>query len=133
MESNLTLFFLAIDGFLLYLKLRPESMITKAALTWIGPLPEIGQSWAKFQMRWALYSFVWLCQFALVISALWWFVSKYPEVYSQWLFQLFWFALPIGIGVSLLATVGFLFKATKARYFGPNPYWNGGPNEDIQA
>ena len=133
MESKLTVFFLAVDAFLLYMKLRPESVITRAALTWIGPMPEIGQSWAMFQMRWAVYSFVWLCQFALVFSALWWFVSSYPEVYSQSWFQLFWFALPIGTGVALLATIGFLVKAAKARYFGPNPYWDGYSNEDIQA
>jgi hypothetical protein len=34
-------------------------------------------------------------------------------------------ALPIGAGMALLAAVAFFLKAAKARYFGPNPTYDG--------
>lgn len=37
-----------------------------------------------------------------------------------WL-QVVWFGLPLGAGMALLASVGFLIKAAKARLIGPNP------------
>ena len=99
----------------------PNNVFVRTALTWLGPFPTPNESWASFQLRWAAYSFRWLVEFALAFAALWFLVSRAPEVYSYTLFQLFWFALPIGIGIALFASVGFLMKSAKAHYFGPNP------------
>jgi len=132
MEGRIAAFWLIVYVVLWLLRLRPESVISRAAFSWIGPSPLLGQAWAQFQMRWAMYSFGWLCQFALVFSVLWFLVSRSPDLYSEVWFQVFWFALPLGAGVALLASVGFLFRAAKARYIGPNPIWTGQSNEDAE-
>lgn len=123
MEWKIVAFWVIVFVVIVALKLRPESIVARAAFSWIGPLPERDQSLAQFQMRWAMYSFGWLCQFALVFSVLWLIASTSPGVDSQIWFQVIGFALPLGAGVALLATVGFLVKAAKARYIGPNPIW----------
>ncbi len=133
MESSIFLFWLVVIALLLYMKRQPTSVVAKAALTWIGPTPKIGQTLAVFQMRWAAYAFGWLCQFALMFCALWWFASSNSDIQFKWLFQLFWFALPLGIGIALASTLWFVARAAKARYVGPNPNWQGLQNEDVQA
>jgi hypothetical protein len=70
MEGKILAFFLAVDALLWLLKRRPKSSIARSALTFFGPTPRSGQSWASFQLSWAMYSFGWLCQFALVLAVL---------------------------------------------------------------
>jgi hypothetical protein len=84
-------------------------------------------------MRWAMYSFGWLSQIALVFSGLWFFASRTPGIDSRPWFLGFAFALSLGAGVAFLATLGFLCKAAKARYIGPNPTWNPPPDEHAAA
>ena len=132
MKIAILTFWAAVCISLWFLRRHPESVIARAAFSWIGPVPTLGQSWAVFQLRWAMYSFGWLCQFALVFSALWFLVSRSPNVYSYMWFQVFWFALPLGVGIASLASLGFLVKAAKAHYIGPNPTW-GGPQHEVPA
>ena len=44
----------------------------------------------------------------------------FPQVPNQTWWQVCWFALPLGVGMALLAAIGFLVKSAKARVFGPN-------------
>jgi hypothetical protein len=113
------------------LRIRPESALSRAAFTWIGPRPVMGQEWAAFQARWAMYSFGWLCQIALVFSALEFLSIRLPGVESLPWFLALAFSLALGAGVALLATIGFLLKATKARYLGPNPKWSPPPDDNM--
>src|SRR5215467_11041352 len=108
------IFWLVVYITLWLLRLMPHSVISRAALTWIGPQPLAGQSWASYQARWAMYSFGWLSQIALVFSAFWFYAYKNPDVATQPWFLALGFSFPIGAGISFLATVGFLFKAAKA-------------------
>ena len=133
MESKILTFWIIICVCIWLLKLRPNSIISKAAFTWFGPMPKIGETYVTYQLRWMTYSFGWLCQFCLFFSILWFFVARSPELYSYNWFKVLWFALPFGIGISGLASLGFLFKALKANYFGPNPVWEGDPNEITRA
>ena len=80
-----------------------------------------------------MYSFAWLCQIALVFSALRVIASRAADVDSAPWFLGFAFALSLGAGVALLATLGFLFKAAKARYIGLNPTWNPPPDDHTAA
>jgi hypothetical protein len=127
MERSLLVFWLIAYGALWVLKIRPGSSITRAAFTWIGPRPLSGQTWSSFQARWAIYSFGWLCQIAVVFSALWALTSRIAGAQERPWYIAFAFALTLGAGIALFATLGFVLKAGKARYFGPNPVCNPPP------
>ena len=133
LERSLVTFWMVVCFTIWLLKRRPDSLIARAAFTWVGPRPLVGQSWATFQARWAMYSFAWLCQIALVFSALRVIASRAADVDSAPWFLGFAFALSLGAGVALLATLGFLFKAAKARYIGLNPTWNPPPDDHTAA
>jgi len=121
MEVWILLFVISAYLALWLLGRRPNSLLCRAATTWFGPLPTQGESWSRFQLRWAAYSLRWLIQIAVLFCALWFVEVRAPEVYSYSVFQLLWFALPLGFGMALLASIGFLAKAAKAHYIGPNP------------
>jgi len=121
MEQSILIFWVAVYGFIWLLRRNPQNVVSRAAFVWIGPRPVVGETWASFQLRWASYSFGWLCQFALALSALLVVVSHFPSVGEEAWFRVMLFALPLGVGVALLAMLGFLGKAGKAQWFGPNP------------
>jgi len=111
------------------LKFWPHSRVARAALMWIGPRPAPGEPWSRFQLRWAAYSLGWLGQFGLVYLALSVIAGFAPDaVVDAGLdepFEVLAFALPVGATMALLAMLGFLCKAAKARLFGPDPNWVG--------
>ena len=129
MQGSLFTLWLLVYVAIWLLRIQPNSVISRAAFTWIGPKPRAGESWATYQTRWAVYSFGWLCQIALVFSALWFYASRNPGVAVRPWFLALGFSFPIGAGISLLATVTFLIKALKAHYYGPNPTWTPSPHE----
>jgi hypothetical protein len=114
-------FWALVCGVMWALKLRPNSKVSRAAFTWFGPSPQIGESLSSFELRRLGYSFGWLSQFALVLSALLFLVSHYNTLREEDWFLLICFVLGMGIMLSLLATVGFLAMFLKARFVGPNP------------
>jgi len=120
-EIKILAFWVAVYSLLWFFKLRPNSIVTRAAFTWFGPIPVPGQSWSSFQLRWAIYSFGWLCQIAVAFSILFVVAARYPRAPDSIWFQVPMFALPLGAGMAALASIGFLVKAAKARFFGPNP------------
>lgn len=123
MEMLILAFWAVVFAVLFALRHSPDSALARAAFTWLGPLPSSGESWAKFQFRWAVYSFSWLCQFCFALTVLVLLGNYVQSIGSSTWFQVFFFALPFGAGIALFALVGFLFKAAKARFFGPNPKW----------
>jgi len=62
LEVKLVIFYVAAYALILVLRSRSHSSLAKAAFTWMGPRPIIGDSWARYQLRWALYSLGWLAQ-----------------------------------------------------------------------
>ena len=121
-ESKLLCFLAIVGALRVYVRIRPTSSIAQAALSWIGPSPVAGESWARFQWRWALYSVSWLLQMLFAMSAVFLLFMQDDGAYEKhaWL-QLIWFALPLGAGVALLAFVGFACTSVKAHLVGPNP------------
>jgi hypothetical protein len=103
------------------LKRRPNSRLSKAAFTWFGPSATSGEPLSSLQGRWLAYSFGWLCQFALALSALVFVASRLPSLGEQQWFLLICFVLGMGIMLAGLATLGFAIKFFKARYVGPDP------------
>jgi len=120
-EQKILIFWIIVYAFVWLLRRNPENIVSQAAFAWIGPRPKAGESWARFQLRWASYSFGWLCQFSLLFSALFALAAYAPPVSEHTWFRVLSFALILGLGVALLAMLGFLFKACKARWLGPNP------------
>lgn len=121
-ESKLICFWVAVCAVVIYLRMRPQSSVARAALSWIGPTPSAGEPWARFQWRRALYSLSWFFQLLFAMSAIFLLFMRDSGAYEghTWL-QVVWFGLPLGAGVALLAFVGFMCKAIKARFIGPNP------------
>jgi hypothetical protein len=118
---EMVIFWLVVDGLFWLLRLRPNSLVSRTAFTWFGPKPNVGELWARYQLRWSLYSLGWLIQFALVFSALLFAIAKWHLVELEGFVGVLLFALPIGIAMAGLAAVGFGVKAAKARWLGPNP------------
>jgi hypothetical protein len=120
-EQKLIWFWALLFGALWFLRRRPGSIFAQAALTWIGPLPTEGELWSRFQLRWASYACGWFLQFAVALSLLYVASRIWPGAADATWFNVLYFALPIGIGMALLAAIGFSLKAAKAHWFGPNP------------
>jgi hypothetical protein len=51
--ARLVIFYITY-ALILVLRSRSDSAIARAAFTWIGPRPIVGDSWARFQLRWAV-------------------------------------------------------------------------------
>ncbi len=122
-ELRILVFFLCLRALLWFLHRNPQSLFGHVAFSWIGPLPLDQELFARFQLRWAIYSFGWLCQFAIAIAVLLVIGTYVPDQFDQLWFRVFLFSLPLGFGVAALATMGFLFKAGKAHWLGPNPHF----------
>lgn len=120
---EMVIFWLLVDGLFWLLRLRPNSLVSRTAFTWFGPKPIIGELWARYQLRWSMYSLSWLVQFALVFSVLLFAIAKWQLVELEGFFGVLLFALPIGIAMAGLATLGFGVKAAKAQWVGPNPIY----------
>lgn len=132
MERSIVVFWAVVFVVLVALRRWPDNAVARAAFTWFGPVPVPGESWAKFQFRWAAYSFSWLCQFCFVLTVLFLLSSYLQGIESSSWFRVLLFAVPLGAGMAFLALVGFLFKAAKARFFGPNPTW-ANPQEETHV
>ena len=121
METKILTFFAVVYLGLWLLKRSRNSVLSRAAFSWLGPFPAAGERWSSFQFRWAIYSFWWLCQFVIVLCVLAYVPTFWPETKNEdWLLVSF-FALGLGVGMATLAFVAFLFKSLKARWLGPNP------------
>lgn len=122
MEQRIIIFYFGLYIALRLLILFPQSIATRIAFSWLGPLPREGETYARYQLRWAIYSLDWLGQIAFLLTLFYGAAHFYPSVPdNQWFLVFASFALPIGGGVALIAAVGFFLKAAKATYFGPNP------------
>ena len=133
MEQSILIFWIAVYGFIWLLRRNPQNVISRAAFAWIGPRPIFGESWASFQLRWASYSFGWLCQFSVALSALLVVASYFPAVGDEAWLRVALFALSLGVGVAVLAMLGFLVKAGKAHWLGPNPTYPESPSIENAA
>lgn len=122
MVEKAVIFGLALFAVIWLLRLFPQSTLSRFAFSWFGPLPSDGESWAKYQLRWAIYSFDWFAQISVLLAALYGAPFVWPSVMDYQIYSVFaTFALPIGAATALCAVLIFLAKAAKARLFGPNP------------
>lgn len=129
MDHRIIIFAVGLVGVLWLLRLFPRSSVARIAFSWFGPVPRDGESWAKYQLRWAFYSLDWLSQIAVLFAALFGAVYLWPSFAEHQLFQVAGFALSLAGVTALVAALAFLTKAGKARYLGPNPVYGEMPNE----
>ena len=126
MEQRIVVFYVALYAAIWLLSLFPRSTVTRFAFSWFGPVPRQGESWTKYQLRWAFYSLDWLGQVAFLFLLLYSAAYFFPAIAQHQMFLAFAaFGLPIGAGMALLAALAFFIKAAKARYWGPNPVFGG--------
>ncbi|WP_146027240.1 hypothetical protein [Bowmanella denitrificans] len=62
---------------------------------------------------------------------LWTVGSYFPWVQKENLFLVFAFGLTIGIGMAVLALIGFVISFGKTKIFGPDPYFDFVEEEDL--
>ncbi len=124
MEHRIIAFWVAIYAGFWLLSLYPRNIVSRIAFSWFGPVPHEGESWARYQLRWAFYALDWLGQIAFLFALLYGAAYLYPGIEKHELFLAFAaLGLPIGAGMALLAAISFSIKAAKARYVGPNPVY----------
>ena len=111
----------------------PNTALGRIALSWFGLTPRPAETWARYHLRWFVYSLDWLGQIAILIAILMAVVWVWPEVQHANFVLLFSFALTIASGMALLAAVAFGVRAAKAVLWGPNPVWNGPEIESIDV
>lgn len=132
MEMRIIASYVAILVVLWLLVRFPRSIATRIAFSWIGPVPREDETWARYQLRWAVYALDWLGQIAFLFASLHGAAHFFPEVQEHQAFlALAAFALPIGASMALLGTVACLLKAAKARYMGPNPVFRAQRGETV--
>ena len=131
MEQRIVAFYVALFAAIWLLSLFPRSAISRIAFSWFGPVPREGESWARYQLRWAFYSLDWLGQIVLLLLLLYGTVYLFPTIEQNQIFLMFAaFALPIGAVMALSAALTFFIKAAKGRYWGPNPMYGGDQREE---
>jgi len=126
MQAKILYFWLTVWGLLFLLKIFPSSAASQLAFTWFGPTPRPDETWARFQFRWAGYSFWWLTQIAVVFSLVL-AVSYYLEADDSAYFLLATFALGLGGATAAVATLWFVLVALKHVAIGPNPSFQPDP------
>jgi hypothetical protein len=119
------LFWLFVNTIFWLLRLRPNSLVSRTAFSWFGPRPLSGESWARYQLRWSLYSLGWFLQFTAVFSVLVFAAARWKLVELEGFFGVLIFGLPFGIAMAALAALGFALRAAKAHIAGPNPTYEG--------
>lgn len=117
--SGIALFWGCFYVALLVLWRHPRSSVSRIAFTWIGPLPQVGETWAHFQLRWCAYSLSWLMHLCAGLSLTWVIGRWFPALETVVIGGLFVFTLAAATAAA--AALGFLVKAGKAKLLGPNP------------
>jgi hypothetical protein len=121
--EKIVIFYAVIGVALFLLRVFANTLVGRIAFSWMGPVPAEGEPWAAYQLRWAVYSLDWLVQVAVLFAVVNGVLMLFPETQRYQLLWAFQFALALGLGMALLASVAFLFKSAKAHYLGPNPTW----------
>ena len=106
---------------LVALKLMKPNLITFIAFTWFGPFPQEGERLSSFKVRKIRYAFSWIIQFSLYFSLLALLAVYCEEYFGEPFFIVTGFAGTIGMGMAVLAFMGFIISWLKTVTFGPNP------------
>lgn len=118
METRIAAFWIVVGSMMLLLRVLSTNPILRAAFTWFVPKQLSNEKWSTYQFRMAAYSSSWLIQFLFLFSVLWLVSRLWPAaVESKW-WPVFLLGLPLGIGTSALAAIGYVIKGVKARYSG---------------
>jgi hypothetical protein len=126
MEQRIITFFAVLLVALWLIRLFPGSIFSRIAFSWIGPVPLDGETWGRYQVRWAFYALDWLGQLAILLLLLIVAAYFFPSIQEKQVFLVFAaFALPMGAVMALVAALTYFIKAAKARYVGPNPVYGG--------
>ncbi|MEL0068861.1 MAG: hypothetical protein VW874_11420, partial [Gammaproteobacteria bacterium] len=86
------------------------SSIGRFALTWFGPIPEQYEYLSEFKLRRAWYAFGWLLQIIYAFTVLFIIGNYFPWTQGTDYFLVVSFALTIGFGMSLLASLGLFIS-----------------------
>ncbi len=120
MIEKIAIFYLAVFISLAILKLMKPNIITYIAFSWFGPFPIEGKLLSNFKLRRVRYAFGWVLQFMAYFSVLALLGVYFNDYLSDTFFLVASFAGTIGIGMAILACIGFLGSWLKTIIFGPN-------------
>ncbi|MBU2879141.1 hypothetical protein [Aliiglaciecola lipolytica] len=131
MIKEIAIFYIAVFSIYLLLSIFWRSKISQIAFIWFGPIPLEYEYLAEFKLRKFKYAFGWLLQFVYAISVVFLLASYFSWLQKETYFLVVTFALPIGFGMALLASIGFLLSYLKTALFGPNPYFEFVKEDDL--
>ena len=119
MTEKIAIFYVVAFTVLFILNVFYKSILSRIALIWFGPIPEDGEYLSEFKARKIKYSLSWLFQFIYVFAIIFLLAKMFPWIEKEVTFLVFMFAATIGIGMAVLATVGFVLSYLKTKIFGP--------------
>lgn len=100
-----------------------RNRLSQLALTWFGPIPKQYEYLSEFKLRKFWYAFGWFLQLIYALILLFVVAKYYPQIEKHNYFLVIAFGLTIGLGMSVLASFGFLVSFAKTYLLGPNPYF----------
>lgn len=100
-----------------------RNRLSQLALTWFGPIPKQYEYLSEFKLRKFWYAFGWFLQLIYALILLFVVAKYYPQIEKHNYFLVISFGLTIGLGMSVLASFGFLVSFAKTYLLGPNPYF----------
>lgn len=106
---------------LVALRLMKPNVITFIAFTWFGPFPQEGELLSNFKVRKIRYAFSWIIQFSFYFSLLALLSVYCEEYFGEPFFIVTGFAGTIGMGMAVLAFMGFSISWLKTVTVDPNP------------
>ena len=119
---KIAVFYACLWVVLWLLKRSPESWLSKAAFSWQGPFPAVGETKSHFLRRQAMHATSWLVQIILVAAIVVILTSVLPTLKSSEAFQIVTaFALTLGAAMAIVSAVFFSLASVKASMIGPNP------------
>jgi hypothetical protein len=119
--TKLVIFWIVIFGVIWLLNEHPNSRASKLAYFWHGPTPHKGEHFSSFLFRRSIYSFKWMLQTILVMTAIFLLGLWKPELdkYSFYIASIF--TTTLLCATFLLASIVYICQAAKQYWIGPNP------------
>ena len=98
--------------------LFPDNRISRFLLTWQGPFPRNGETYARFKFRWSVYAFKWFVILAGFQVCGLWINGGLDKGEPLFITAMLGFIFPLGAIVAFVGGAGLAIHALYLRYAG---------------
>ena len=131
MIEQIALFYTVAFTIYLALHFLMPNLAFALNFTWFGPIPKQYELLSEFKLRKILYATSLGLQLVYAMCILYAVGNYFPWVQNENIFLVFAFGITIGIGIAVLAIIGFVVSFGKTKFFGPDPYFDFVEEEDL--